>query len=213
VAFFLYAVLAGKFFEYHWLPLRYFCCVSAALLLVPLRAIRPTRHAAATGIAFWAFLGALCLDSLVTVAWPTGTKHACGWALTFKVKGGVPDTVADFLQANMRPGDTVQPLDWTGGAVHGMLLARARLATSFIADPSFYHHVSNPYIRGLRQRFIAELSSHPPTFLIEVPRGDTRMTGEDTSYEFPELTRFIAERYSVALRSDSVTIYRRVRVR
>jgi hypothetical protein len=109
---------------------------------------------------------------------------------------GVADEVGYFLMSQMKPTDTVQPLDWTGGAVHGMLMARAPLATRFMYDFHFYHHVSSPYIRRLRREFIAELRQKQPTFVIQVVEYRPWPTGGDTTDRFPELQVFLDQYYT-----------------
>jgi len=37
------------------------------------------------------------------------------------------EEIVGFLRTRLKPGETVQPLDWTGGVVHGMLAAEAPL--------------------------------------------------------------------------------------
>ena len=48
------------------------------------------------------------------------------------------DEIAAFLlAADLQPGDTVLPVDWTEGAVHAMLIAKALPASPFIYDYYF----------------------------------------------------------------------------
>jgi hypothetical protein len=110
-------------------------------------------------------------------------------------KNGVPNEVAKFLSKHLEPGDTVQPLDWTGGAVHGMLMARARLATRFMYDFIFYHFPSKPYVVRLRQEFIGELTRSRPKYIIDVYIDKPWPTGANTTRKFPELHEFLATHY------------------
>jgi hypothetical protein len=121
---------------------------------------------------------------------------------------GRVDEIASFLQPRLQPGDTVQPLDWTGGALHAMLLARAVTATPYIYDYHFYHHVDDPFIRRIRARFIARLREQPPKFVIHV-LDEPRPLGPGTSTEFPELQRFLAEKYSIVRTGHGYEILQR----
>ena len=123
--------------------------------------------------------------------------------------GGRVDEIADWLKTRSHPGDTVQPLDWTGGSIHGMLLAKAKLATQFMYDYHFYHHVSSPVIQGLRQSFISQLRKASPRFIIEVMMDKPWVWGIDTTREFPELRKFLDNCYTVAKTTDGYLIYER----
>jgi hypothetical protein len=116
--------------------------------------------------------------------------------------------IAHFLDKNLKDGDTVQPLDWTGGTLLAMLKTHARIATPYVFDFYFYHHVSQPYIQGLRVDFMKDLQSAKPRFIVEVTAIDKPwITGPDTTREFPELRAFLTENYSAVMQKDDYTIY------
>lgn len=101
----------------------------------------------------------------------------------------------------------MQPLDWTGGALHALLSARAAPATSFVYDIQFYHHVSSPYIQELRRRFITELTAARPRFIVEIDDASKPWPeGPDTTHSFPALRSILARDYQVALRGAGYTI-------
>jgi hypothetical protein len=125
-------------------------------------------------------------------------------------KDGVPDEVNTFLRSHIKQGDSVQPLDWTGGAVHGMLMARAPLATRFMYDFEFYHHVSEPYIQALRREFMSELSAKKPRFVVEVLENKPWPRGSNTTMAFPELTSFLERYYVTAQGAEKYRILERV---
>ena len=103
---------------------------------------------------------------------------------------------------------TVQPLVWTGGALLAMLEARAHIATPYVFDFYFYHHVSNPYIQSLRADFMTRLQESRPRFVIEVVSIDKPwVAGPDTSREFPELRNFMRENYVITLFKEDYVIY------
>ena len=86
-----------------------------------------------------------------------------------------------------------------------MLISEAVVATPYVYDYHFYHHVSEPYIRELRRRFMRRLVKEPPRFVIDVTAKPT-VGGEDTTTEFPELSELIERRYSVAHAGDGFRI-------
>jgi hypothetical protein len=121
--------------------------------------------------------------------------------------------ISRFLEKNLDTSrsDTVQPLDWTGGTLLAMLETRARIATPYVFDFYFYHHVSNPYIQSLRADFMTELEFANPRFIIEVTAIDKPwISGPDTSREFPELRAYLEENYSVTIDKDDYIIYERL---
>ncbi|MCP5141380.1 MAG: hypothetical protein H6980_03365 [Gammaproteobacteria bacterium] len=153
--------LAGQFWAYHWMPFAWCLSVLVALAL-------PGADEVRAGWRDWLVVAVLG-GALTMAAWPN-------WEIRMQMRaervppplGGRVDEIGAFLSRELRPGDTVQPLDWTGGALHAMLQARAPLATRFLYDYHFYHHPGHPVIDGLRERFLAELAAAPPRFVIEV---------------------------------------------
>jgi hypothetical protein len=118
--------------------------------------------------------------------------------------------ISKFLEKNLEVGDEIQPLDWTGGTLLAMLETRAPIATPYVFDFYFYHHVSSPYIQSLRADFMTQLQTAQPRFIIEVTAIDKPwVSGEDTSREFPELRAFLDERYSVTMEREDYIIYER----
>jgi hypothetical protein len=105
----------------------------------------------------------------------------------------------------------VQPLDWgNGGAIHAMLLSRVELATEFMYDYHFYHHISSPFTRNLRQVFLEQLRQAAPRFIIEIQKQKPWISGIDSSQSFPELTDYLKTYYSVATGGDGYIIHERI---
>ncbi len=206
----IYPVFAGMFWPYHWLVCTYFALCLASLVFLPVEGRKILSERASSmqygAIALLVVFGVSSLPRpLVEAAHPERVAAP---------KGGRVDAMAGFLARNLRPTDTVQPLDWTGGAVHAMLIARARLATSFIYDFPFYHHVSMPYIAGLRTRFLHELQLSNPRFIVEVTASDKPWPrGADTSADFPPLRLYLQDHYRIAEKDEGMgyVIYERLR--
>ncbi|MGC8856837.1 MAG: hypothetical protein ACP5QU_08565 [Anaerolineae bacterium] len=193
----LYPAFSGQFFDYHWLPFLYFVFLLASLCL--LEDTSPRWQVAAT----LALLLAIAVNLRPPVVM---LRQIAGKPIA--PLGGRIDRMAEFLQKQLRPGDTVQPLDWTGGTLQAMLISRASLATPFVFDFYFYHHVSHPYIQGLRTRFLQALQAHPPRFILEITSADKPwVSGTDTSRDFPALRQFLAENYRPIQQKEDYVIY------
>ncbi len=199
----VYPLATGQFWSYHWLIFQYFMVVVSALCLVGLSPDirRGWRWFPTALLMFVIFLR-------IVVSVPFHLQKQYQYELP---KGGRVIEIADFLQRNLRPGDTVQPMDWTGGAIHAMLIAKAQIATRFIYAFSFYHHISQPYIQDLRQEFMAELNFEKPRFIIMMGGGFPWVHGPDTTDEFAELSSFLGRYYGVAWEGRDFKIYERVR--
>jgi hypothetical protein len=211
LAYAIYPALAGKFWPYHFMPLGYFCAVSLAICFRIEPGSSESRRPARVTLSL--LLAAAAISVSVSVLLPkyiaAFTAEARAGALAHAPMGGRADAIAAWLRPRLRPGDRVQPLDWTGGAVHGLLLSEARLATRFLYDYHFYHHVTTPYIARLRRSFMDELRASHPRFVIEVLTNKPWITGLGTTHEFPALRQFLDERYAVAMDAGGYRILER----
>jgi hypothetical protein len=207
LAYSIYPVFSGQFFPQHWFPFT-FVLFQAAFVCLAMNAQE------GNALFRWLPAGVLLIASLSLVRPDTldnlrllVVEHALPAAND--PKEGRVDEIAAFLEANLHPGDMVQPLDWVGGAVHAMLIARVKIATPFIYDEYFYHHLNLPYVQELRQRFVDDLQRALPRFVVEVyddgPYAEP--TGPNTSRDFPELRAFLAENYSVVREGQGYRIY------
>jgi len=198
VGFGIYPVFSGQFWPYHFLPACYFLILLGSLWLRKRAADR-----APSKLVVGAFWGVVLLMTAVP-----GQLLDDISGVSRNPQNGRVDEIARFLEKRLRPGDRVQPLDWASGAVHSLLVAKARLATEFMYDFHFYHHVSTPYIAGLRQRFMRQLRASSPRFLVAVDYGHLP-AGADTSRVFPELSSFIETGYLEVANGDHYAIYER----
>jgi hypothetical protein len=199
--FWLYPAIPGQFWLYHWLPFLYFGSILVGLSLGALD-FPPARQA--IGLAL--MVAAIVVTSLLFV------KPAYFQVLGSQppVKQGRVDEIVAFLGPRLRQGDTIQPLDWTGGAVHAMLILRAPLATRYMQDFYFYHNVSSPYIQGLRRDFLLKFSLARPRFVIRVLSDDKPWpSGPDTTRNFPELEILLARDYKVVKERQDYQILER----
>ena len=200
----IYPVFSGQFWKYHWIPFYYVALCSGAL------SAGADFYAKSRWKSIVAYLAILALTFLLSFSAMNLIFRA--WANDYKFsppKAGVPDEISEFLTANLKQGDTVQPLDWTGGAVHGMLQAKAPLATRFMYDFHFYHHLSSPYIMSLRHEFVNSLSEKKPRFIVEILKNKPWPNGADASREFSELRSFLHQNYIIAHSTINYRIFSR----
>jgi hypothetical protein len=197
----IYPALSGQFFPYHYIPFIYLIVLLASLSTFPFPASNRS--------AFILHLSSFILFAVILLnIRPSQTfiRQLEGRDIATSTDRAVE--MERFLEKNLAAGDAVQPLDWTGGALLAMLETRAPLATSYVFDFYFYHHVSEPYIQSLRNDFMNELQAAQPRFIIEVTAIDKPwVSGEDTSRDFPELRTFLDEYYSVTIQKDDYLIY------
>jgi len=199
--YFLYPAISGQFWFYHWAPFFIFAAVSTSFVLCRSDIGRPIEQA----------VRILTLIILLPMA--------VGWSGEFSLQirglplepplSGVPDQIALFLQKNLQPGQTVQPLDWVNGAIHGLLIAKVPVSTRFLYDYHFSHHLSRPYIKNLRLEFLKALQHSPPDFIIFV-FVKSRVSGPDTAQDFPELGKFIFSNYKMIEETQNFGIFRKI---
>lgn len=211
ICYIIATILASQFWLYHWLPFRILAVLCTALALVPLRPFK------AKPLVEAALLGLFCVALMTWTRTlnPLALKFYLPPAFAGQLRGEIPqppsggrvDEIAAFLRdAGLQPNDRVQPLDWTEGSLHAMLLSETVAATPFIYNYHFYHYISNPYIQEMRKRLLSELNEGMPRFLIEVD-DELRPTGLDTTDSFVELEDFVQQHYVVALQGEGYRIY------
>lgn len=203
----IYPALSGQFFEYHYIPFIYFIVLLSSLALISHTKILPTKNSSfiLSPLFFAIFLLAILINIRPSNTFIRQIENRPIAKTTDRAY-----VIAKYLESNLQAGDTVQPLDWTGGTLLAMLETRAPLATSYVFDFYFYHHVSTPYIQNLRADFMKQMKEKNPRFIIEVTAIDKPwITGEDTTREFPELREFLNKNYSVEVEKDDYLIYKR----
>jgi hypothetical protein len=199
----IYPVLTGQFFPYHYILFLYTIILVASLSLSTFD-LRPSTH---SSFIFHLSSFIILITILLTVR-PSQTFIRQLEGKDIATAANRAAQISAFLEKNLEPGDQVQPLDWTGGTLLAMLETRAPIATSYIFDFYFYHHVSNPYIQSLRADFMTQLGASKPRFIIEVTAIDKPwVSGEDATRDFPELRAFLNEHYSVTIEREDYILY------
>lgn len=179
-------LMSGQYWVYHWLPLA--CFLVALVAAVTGRAVASGGPPAA-----WA-LFALWLAIAIQVRPPRAFVDQLRGQPPPAPNGGVVDAIVARLEPLLQPGDTVQPLDWTGGAVNAMLRLDARPATRYLYDFCFYHHPMSPVIQALRADFVRRLDAAAPRFVVRI-LDTARPSGPGTTDRFPELEAVLSSRY------------------
>jgi hypothetical protein len=195
----LYPLAAGKYWGYHWLPSIYGASLLASLCFVRFApAARVPRDLAASMAVVMITAQAPGLQTL----WKESRIALADARVSTATQ------IAGELRLRLTAGDRIQPLDWTGGVVHALFLTKTRLATPFLYDFYFYHHVSSPYIQSLRGRFLRELAAARPAFIVS---GDQqrRFEGAETTDQFSELSEWLSEHYRAVVTTDRFVIYAR----
>jgi hypothetical protein len=222
----LYPTLAGKFWDYHYLPTAYFLSLACSLCLIVPRTVPEEGEAdgdsARSRLSLSKIVRSLtaCLPAVIFIVGITIQLNLPKYytSVFAEVRNGSPprppkagrvDEIAGWLAHKLGPSDVVQPLDWTDGVIHAMLLAQSGLATEFMYDYHFYHHQSSPTVQHLRQTFLEQLRESRPRFIIETKTNKPWIPGGDPALTFPELQHFIQENYGVATRTESYVIYER----
>ncbi|MDO8835341.1 MAG: hypothetical protein Q7V01_07075 [Vicinamibacterales bacterium] len=185
--------VTGKFWGYHWLPFGYATMLLASLACV--RGARPLR---------WRYAGAavLLLASLALPfrAWKPDARREAELRRV--------DRLSSWLAHRAQPGDLVQPLDWSGTALHAMLLRGAPIATALAEDVHLYHHADNPFVQRLRTSFVRDLRRTRPRFILDVAASGWAPS-PDSQRPFRELAVVLSSDYQAVFEEDGVTVYER----
>ncbi len=199
IIYFLCPVLAGQFWYYHYMPFMYFMCLVLSFLILPIRrAIAHPRLAVMACLAL-VFVSAGIIKKEVRLS--EFERH--------EAKNGFVARVVTALSATLKPGDTVQPIDWTDGVIHAMLRLQLPIATPFLYDYHFYHDVDSPVIQSLRERFLQAMMTNRPTLLVEATQRP-RVSGVGTASSFPAFDRLVSEKYQVVYEEPDFRILRRI---
>ena len=201
IVFSIYPAISGQYWDYHWLICYFFLLLGSSLLLsTTFKKNNISQLFLITFFVVFLFFNFWENDIL---------KTQLSGELIPAPNGGRVDAITNYLDDNLQPGDVVQPLDWTGGAVHAMLQSNAKLATNFIYDFHFYHHTSNRYIIDLRKEFISQLHLSNPKYIISFEDNHRQIDGSNTSTNFPELDILLKTDYTIDNVYEDTIIYKR----
>jgi hypothetical protein len=189
----LHFLLQGKGWEYHLYPLAAF-----------LAALLPVAASAASGGRARAGLAALAWAALVVLLGVKGAEALdAGWTARKAERVGA---ITRDLGRLAPPGATVQVMDTTTGGIHALLRLGLRQPTRFIYDFHFFHDQADPRIRRLRDEMVEGLEARPPAAVL-VLEDDWIQPGYGRLDDFPELARWLARGYDLAVEGDGYRIY------
>lgn len=193
-----YASTSGKFWPYHSFPL-YFGLALLAGLTVSRDLLRLPSG------AVWNSL-VLCVAVAIGLPLTMFGKEYWQWrdGVTFEVKEGRVDLVAEYLANNTEETESVMVLDTTSGALHALYRIRRPLHGRFIYTFHVHHHIDNPYIQKLRRQMIAQFDNGEPDLVV---RFDLAWGHLDN---FPELDAILENNYEIVLQENDVSIFRRL---
>jgi dolichyl-phosphate-mannose-protein mannosyltransferase len=190
----LHFVGQRKGWEYHLYPLAAF---TAVLAFSEITVLIEERRLILGGVLAVSLVGCL---ALLTIRGRETANAAWIWDKEYVVR-----LLAHDLGERMRAGDGVQVFDTTEGAIHALLRLHARQSTRFLYDFHFFHDVDHPTIQRLRAELVSSLQAQPPRFIVVFERG-WPAGGLDRFQTFPELSRFMEERYTAVQRRAGYVI-------
>ncbi|MDM8565183.1 hypothetical protein QUF74_05965 [Candidatus Halobeggiatoa sp. HSG11] len=222
----LYAAIGSKLWLYHWMPFVYFASLSAALLFfsppdktykqLPYPKILPPLMFIGIVIMYLPIAHISQIKKNFTditniheqIILHDQDVHVFSSPATNEI---ITKTT-QYLKQHLEPHDKVQSLGMATGITQAMLFSKAVLATPYIYDIQFYHHVSSDYIKQLRADFMQRLQQKKPKFIIKVQEGapfKSKVSGIDVNYEFPELAALIQRYYKKSYSGNGFTIFRK----
>ena len=181
----LVPVLSGQFWNYHYYPFMFFAIWCACALVGLARFAFISKTVTLTGLTVVALTLLINLDPVENIEWRQNdakTRVALAKDMEVSLRKWVPE------------GGSVQPIDWTAGALHAMMRARIPIATQFFYDFHFAHHASSDMNAYLRGAFMDALKADPPEVVL-IAHSRMKVHGLDVSYDFPQLEAFQAEGY------------------
>jgi len=194
--------LQGKGWEYQLYPLALFLCA-----LAPAAVARGGPAPVAWRIGLGGARRAVALAAWVLLVVVLGAKgveaRAPAW---IAAKADRVAALTRALAPLVRPGETVQVLDTTGGGIHALLRLGLRQPTRFIYDFHFFHHADDPRIRALRAELVTGLAAHPPAAVVVLEESWPEL-GYDRLAAFPELARLLETSFPLALTGPGYRIY------
>jgi hypothetical protein len=190
-------VMQGKGTEYHLHPLAMFVCLLAFSVLAPALATRRPWVTVSVAVTL--------LAALVLVATKGLEASNAPWMWDEERRVRV---LTQDLGRRLAPGDSVQVLDVTDGALHALLRLGVRQPTRFIMDYLFFHEAHLPVVRAMRAEFVAALEAAPPRFIV-VMRGAAIGGDYDRVKNFPALADLLTRRYDVVHTRDGYRLYAR----
>lgn len=221
------AVIQNKFYAYLWMPAYLMLIIIANLGLARAREIyiaaKPKDGQANTVFAIWLFALLLAVPVLWEVQGVGGT-YVAGWKyllgrlsrdefleLKCHEKSLLPQLeLADYLQQHTKPDDTIQV--WGFDALLYAMSDR-KSATRFGYNYPLVGTEGTPYYERYRREFLAELTAHPPAYILIGDNDRLGMfllrTSTEELHRFPEFESFLKEHYQLETTLYNYALWRR----
>lgn len=198
VAYLIYPALAARFYDHHYYAFYLLYTVWVAFCLYGWDAGTPVRvRLFALAAAAYAIVGTYYVNYDELMRSPGSESPYYRTA-----------RIAQWLRPRLEPGDTVQGIEWAFcGIAHAFLEAKAKPATHTIWGEVLYHHVSTPFVQGLRKDFMDQMRAAKPRFVVCSMDESDFVQGTDTTMTFPEFESFLGENYFPALDTRDFRIW------
>jgi hypothetical protein len=198
----IYACITGKFFFYYMILYAYFALILASMCILSPAGSGSRGQRLFPLIVIVLTVMVAARPSPELAAWLTRTTNPAPRIET-------ADQIASYLKEHLKPGDTVQPLDLIEGAIHGMFIARARLATPFLYTYVLGYQTTNPYVKKLQERFLIDLKAAKPRFIIQTSGLSLPQSPEEGNPFAAALQAFVRSSYDVTVKTAAYTIFER----
>jgi len=201
---FLYTItvlISGKCFIYHWLPFLFFSSILTSLIFTDGEMGKGRSLVMSIIIILTIFIWA----NDINLFKPFFNRFT-GKVLDRHYQ--IAEKLFDYIKNNSDKKDLIQPLDHTDGALHALLKAERKIATPYLYDYYFYHHVSNEYVKKMKHNFITTLNKTKPRFIIKVNYAYIPQ-GIDTSRRFEELEIYLNSFYFIDIKNEDYRVYKR----
>jgi len=192
-------LISAKFFYYHWLPVLFFSSLLLSLCFdsITIKNKIPTLQKLIILIVL--------LSILLEIK--TNFNKISQSDMVFKRNYEIAEKLSVFIDKNCNKNDNVQILDITDGGLHALLKSKKKIATKFLYDYYFYHHISNEYIQKIKKEFIFEIKQTKPKYIIKIYYNYIP-EGVDCSDSFPELKHIYDTYYDKNEDNSDFTIYK-----
>ncbi len=199
----LYPLLAGKFWDYHWVPYSCFAILTSTLLLIP----PPVQTFSQRSFSFICAAGFFYFAHSQYLPW-RGYFEQWQHYPDIRIPTTHDDELAHFIRVNTPSGSTVQTIDQGGPSYQWLLKAGAVHATPYPGSFLFLHHQDSPYVQAAQEKFMQKLHDKPPGLII-VMTDFTRPHGPGTRTDIPGFQSFLKKRYHPIRQEAQFTIWAR----
>lgn len=197
----IYPLLAGKFWDYHWIPYTYFAVLAASCLLLPPKPCSYFRY----------FIS--CLTAVLFLYTINGqyfpNRRVADQLRSYPnitINKTQQEKIAHFIQQHLSPGEKIQVIDEGGMTPLYLLDAGAPLATPYLSSIMFLHHIDSAYVQRVQQDFLQRLRAHPPA-LFFVMADFAKPSGPNTIKEVPGIKQLLQQSYEKIWETPNFTFW------